>query len=94
MIAIGRLLYFLLDVYMWIIIAEVVISWLIVFDVINVRNPKAQNLLAMVAKITSPVMKPIRKYIPPVAGLDLSPIVAIFGIMLLQGLVTRVFLGY
>ncbi len=89
--AIGSLLLFALDVYMWIIIAEVVISWLIVFDVINVRHPKAQSLLEIVARLTRPVMKPIRKVIPPIAGLDLSPIVAIFAIMVLQQLVVRIF---
>ncbi len=89
----GNLLLFALDVYMWIIIAEVVISWLIVFDVINVRHPKAQSLMTLVTKLTDPVMKPIRKVIPPIAGLDLSPIIAIFGIMLAQQIVVGIFYG-
>jgi YggT family protein len=93
MIAIARFLIFVLDVYMWIIIAEVVISWLIVFDVINIRNPKAQNLLNIIAKLTRPVMEPIRKVIPPIAGLDLSPVIAIFGIMLLQQVIYGIVYG-
>ena len=87
----GELLIFALNIYMWIIIAEVVISWLIVFDVINVKNPKAQNLIALIGKLTAPVMKPIRKYMPPIAGLDLSPLVAIIAIMIVERLIMVVF---
>lgn len=94
MSAIGQLLLFLLNLYTWVIIAEVVISWLIVFDVINVKNHKAKQLLKLMKKLTDPVMKPIRKYVPPIAGLDISPIIAIFGIMLVQHLVLIIFPVY
>lgn len=90
---IARILLLALDIYMWIVIAEVVISWLIVFDVINVRHPKAQNLMDLISKLTSPVMGRIRKVIPPIAGLDLSPVMAIFAIMLLQQIVIGIFYG-
>ncbi len=89
----GSLLLLALDIYMWIIIAEVVISWLIIFDVINVRNAKAQSLISLIKRLTDPVMKPIRNFVPPVAGLDLSPIIVIFGIMLAQQLVVGIFYG-
>lgn len=87
----GQILLFALEVYWWTIVAEVVISWLILFGVINVRHPKAEALIGLLHKLTEPVMKPIRKVIPPIAGLDLSPIVAIFAIMMLQQVVYQIF---
>ncbi|MFN3826953.1 MAG: YggT family protein [Micavibrio sp.] len=88
---IGSLLHFALEIYFYIIIASVIISWLIAFEVLNVKNPQAQNLVKLLNKLTEPVYKPLRKYIPPIAGIDVTPIVVIFGIFLLQELVIRVF---
>ncbi|HEY0900690.1 MAG TPA: YggT family protein [Micavibrio sp.] len=86
---IGNLLIFLLDVYFYIIIASVIISWLIAFEVINVKNPQAQNLINLLNKVTEPVYKPLRKFIPPIGGIDITPIIVIFGIFLLQNLIVR-----
>lgn len=94
MFMIGKLLLLALDIFFWIIIAGVVVSWLIVFDVINTRNAQAANLLRLLHKITDPVYRPLRKFIPPIAGIDLSPIVVIFGIMLAQRAVVYVFMRY
>lgn len=88
---IGSLLHFALEIYFYIIIASVIISWLIAFEVLNVKNPQAQNLVKLLNKLTEPVYKPLRKYIPPIAGIDVTPIIVIFGIFLLQELVIRVF---
>jgi YggT family protein len=87
----AQLILFALEVYMWIIIAEVVISWLVLFGVVNLQHPKAQSLVRLINKATEPVMGPVRKVVPPIAGLDLSPLVVIFGIMLLKGLVVSLF---
>ena len=90
-IIIGKLLMLLLDIFFWIIIIQVVMSWLIAFDVINVRNAQAQNLLALIAKITDPVYKPLRKFIPAIAGIDITPIIIIFGISILKNIVAQIF---
>lgn len=92
MAAIGQLLIFILQVYFYIIIASVIISWLIAFEVLNVKNPQAQNLVNLLNKATEPVYKPLRKYIPAIAGIDITPIIVIFAIFLLQELVARVFI--
>ncbi len=86
---IAQLLITALDIYIYIIIANVIISWLIVFDVVNIRNPKAANLICLLEKVTDPVYKPLRKYIPPIGGIDLTPIIIIFGIYLLQNIILR-----
>ncbi len=88
---IGQILLFLLDVCFWIIIAQVILSWLIAFEVINIRNPQAANFVRLVDKITAPVYTPLRKVIPPIAGIDITPIILIFGIYLLQSIVVSVF---
>lgn len=92
--AIGQLLLFLLDVCFWIIIIQVVLSWLVAFQVVNLSNPQAANLVRLMERITAPVYNPLRKYIPAIAGIDISPIIIIFAIYLLKELVARVFFGY
>lgn len=88
----GQILILALDFYLWIIIASVVISWLLAFDVISLRNPQAQNLVRLIGKATDPVFIPLRKYIPPLGGFDLTPLVVIFGIYLLQRMIAQLFI--
>ena len=89
---IGNLLILALDIYIYVIIASVIISWLLVFEVINARNPQAQNLVRLLARATEPVYKPLRRYIPPIGGIDITPIVIIFGIYLLQRIIAEIFI--
>lgn len=91
MLVIGQFLIFLLNVFYWIIILQVVLSWLITFEVINIRNPQAANFIRLIDRITAPVYKPLRKFIPPIAGIDITPIVVIFAIYLLKSLVASIF---
>jgi len=91
MSAIAQLLLFILNAYIWIIIASVAISWLIAFEVINVRNPKAANIVRLLNKLTDPVFRPLRKFIPSIGGIDITPIIVIFIIFVLQNLVVRLF---
>lgn len=78
------ILSFAITVYIWIIIIQVLISWLVVFDVINVNNQKAQNLIGLLKKATDPVFKPLQKYIPAIGGIDITPIVVILGLTFLE----------
>jgi YggT family protein len=78
---------------MWIIVVSVILSWLVVFEVVNVRNEKAANLMRLLDKATDFVYKPLRKYVPAIGGIDITPIIVIFGIMMLQKLVARIFFG-
>ncbi len=91
MILIGKLLLLALDVYFWIVISSVVISWLIAFDVFNVRNPQAANLVRLLEKATEPVYRPLRKFIPSLGGIDVTPIVVIFGITIAKNIVAWIF---
>ena len=75
------------DIYIGILIVQIAISWLINFEVINAGNAQAQNLIRLLQKLTDPVYKPLRKYIPPIGGIDITPIIVILGLNLLRGLV-------
>lgn len=88
---IGKLLILLLDIFFWIIILQVVLSWLIAFDVVNVKNPQAQNLIRLIGRVTDPVYKPLRKFIPSIGGIDVTPIIVIFAISILKNIVARIF---
>lgn len=87
MILIGKILLFALEVYFWIIIIQVVLSWLIAFEVINIKNPQAANFVRMLEKATEPVYRPLRKYIPAIGGIDITPIIVIFAIYLLKDII-------
>ncbi len=67
------------NIFVGIIILQVAINWLIIFDVINTRNEQAQNLIKLLKKVTDPIYTPLRKYIPPIGGIDITPIVVLLG---------------
>ena len=81
---IAALLIEVLEVYKWIVIAAVIVSWLIVFNVINTYNNFVRSLLHMLSALTEPVFRRVRKILPPMGGLDLSPIVVFVIIITLQ----------
>lgn len=91
---IGNILIFLLEIYTFIIIIQVVMSWLIAFGVINTQSPQARRLIMALDKLTDPVMQPVRRYVPSIGGIDVSPIIVIFAIMLVKNLVARIFFGF
>lgn len=79
------LIIMLLNVYIWLVIAGVVVSWLVVFDVLNIRNKWVYRLVELLNRATRPVMDQLRRVIPSLGGIDLSPMIVIFGIYILQG---------
>jgi len=93
MVLLGNILLLALDIYFWIIILSVVVSWLIAFDVVNIRNQQAANLVRLLEKATEPVYRPLRKFIPPIGGIDITPIIVIFGIYLAKHIVITLFIA-
>lgn len=87
---IADILFLLLNVYLWIVIAYVIVSWLVAFGVFNASNPRARQIVEVLQKLTDPVMKPIQKAIPPIAGIDLSPIIVIIGIQIIKRIIAHV----
>ncbi|MBN9588471.1 MAG: hypothetical protein BGN85_08420 [Alphaproteobacteria bacterium 64-11] len=85
---IAALLIQILEIYKWIVVAAVIVSWLTAFNVINVHNNFVRTLLRILMALTEPVFRPIRRIIPPIGGLDLSPIVVFVIIWFLQYSIT------
>ena len=81
---IAALLVELLEFYKWVVILAVIVSWLTAFNVINVHNNFVRTVLRILLALTEPVFRPVRKVLPPIAGLDLSPIVVFVIIWFLQ----------
>ena len=79
-----KVVLYLLDLVWWLIIISVVASWLVAFGVINTRNPTVYRLLDILNRLTDPILRPIRRLIPPMGGLDLSPMIVLLIIFLLQ----------
>jgi YggT family protein len=73
-----------LNLYWWVIIIMAVMSWLLAFDVINMRNDLVRSLWNMSNALTEPVLRPIRRFLPPVAGMDISPIVLLLLLSFVQ----------
>lgn len=82
-----RLLYFidfLLNLYIFVLIAQAVLSWLIVFNVVNTRSPAVSAVGEFLYRITEPVLRPIRQALPNFGSIDVSPLVVILIIYFLQ----------
>ena len=85
---IAALLIQVLEIYKWIVIAAVIVSWLTAFNVINVHNNFVRTLLRILMSLTEPVFRQIRRVVPPISGLDLSPIIVFVIIWFLQYSIT------
>lgn len=91
------LLVYLIDmafnIAFFVIILQVAISWLIMFDVVNTSNQQAQRLVDLLHRLTEPVYKPLRRYIPPIGGIDLTPLIVMIGLSFLQSIIIGMLLS-
>ncbi len=67
----------LIDLYTWVVIIAVVVSWLVAFGVINTFNHFARSVVQVLDALTDPVFRQVRRVIPPIGGLDLSPLIVL-----------------
>src|SRR5687768_4617919 len=84
----------LLSVLMWIIIIQVVISWLFAFNVLNASSGGVRAFALALERITAPIYRPIRKLLPDFGGIDFSPIVILILIQVLKKLLAGVVAQY
>lgn len=84
MIELLRFISFLLDLYSYVLIASIILSWLIAFNVVNTRNNIVATVGDVLYRLTEPVLAPIRKRLPAMGNLDLSPIVVFLAIVFIQ----------
>jgi YggT family protein len=97
LLAIVEILKLLLTVATWIIIIQVILSWLLAFNVLNVSSGGVRALVLALERITAPVYRPIRRLLPDFGGIDFSPLVVLILIQVLQklldGVVAQYYLG-
>ena len=75
---------FLVDIIFWIIIIQVILSWLINFDVLNLRQPLVWQIWNGLNRLLEPIYRPIRNVLPDLGGIDITPVIVLFLLFALQ----------
>ena len=73
-----------LQLYVWIVIAMAIFSWLIAFNVVNTRNQAVAMIGDFLYRITDPALRPIRSFLPNLGGIDISPVILFLIIIFIQ----------
>ena len=79
----------ILDLYIWLLIAAAILSWLVAFNVVNARNQFVAMVGDFLFRVTEPVLRPIRNMLPSLGGIDVSPVVVILIIILIKDIIVR-----
>jgi YggT family protein len=78
---------YLLTLYIYVLIAMAVMSWLIAFRIVRMDHPAVRMVLELLYRLTEPVLRPIRKAMPDLGGIDISPVIVILIIIFIQSVV-------
>jgi YggT family protein len=84
----------LLSVLTWIIIGQVILSWLLAFNVLNVHSGGVRNFIVALDRLTAPLYRPIRRMLPDFGGIDFSPLVILILIQVIKKLLAGVVVQY
>ena len=83
----------IITIYLWIIIINALLSWLIAFNVLNTQNRFVYSILEFTYKLTDPLLNYIRRFLPNLGSIDISPVILILLIYFVRDLITNIF-GY
>ena len=89
MTSVLQILLYALDIAQWVVLAHVIMSWLINFQVLNYRQPIVQQVWDVLQRITGPVYTRVRRYLPATGGIDFAPLVVLFVIFALRIIITN-----
>lgn len=78
-----------LQIFRWVLLATIIMSWLVAFNVINTRNEFVAQVWRGLLALTEPVLRPIRRLMPRLSGIDISPIVAFIAIFAIEAVILR-----
>jgi YggT family protein len=78
-----------LQIYIWLLIAAAVLSWLVAFNVVNTRNQVVATVGDFLYRLTEPLLRPIRSMMPNLGGIDVSPVILILLILFLENVIVR-----
>jgi YggT family protein len=76
-----------IDLYIWVVIAGAILSWLIAFNVVNTQNRFVFTVADMLYRVTEPALRPIRNVIPNLGGIDISPVILILFLLFIRDVV-------
>ena len=89
MTSLFQILMLILGIVKFFILAHVIMSWLLNFQVLNIRQPLVAQIWDMLTRILEPIYGPLRRILPPMAGIDLAPLVALIAVYVLQIVLTN-----
>ena len=78
------LLYRIIDIYFYILIINIVLSWLIAFNIVNMQNKIVVTILYATNRLTDPLLNPVRRILPNLGGIDISPIILVLCLLFIQ----------
>ena len=78
-----------LQIYIWLLIAAAVLSWLVAFNVVNTRNQVVSMIGEFLYRATEPLLRPIRQMLPNLGGIDVSPVILSLIILFLENVIVR-----
>ncbi len=81
----------IINLYIWVLIIHVVISWLVAFNVLNTANRFVYSVLDISYRLTSPPLNFIRRFLPNLGSIDISPVILILGLMFIRNFVFEMF---
>ena len=81
----------LINIYLWVIIINALLSWLVAFNILNTQNRFVFSVLETTYKLTDPALNKIRRFVPTFGSIDISPIILILALMFLRNLVFEIF---
>jgi YggT family protein len=87
-----NLIYTIIQLYIFVIIAAAVMSWLVAFNVLNTHNRFVAVVYDMLNRLTEPALRPIRRILPNLGGIDISPVILILLLIFLQNLLLEYFI--
>ncbi|MBX3517287.1 MAG: YggT family protein [Rhodospirillales bacterium] len=85
------LLMTVIDLYIWVLIAGAILSWLIAFNIVNTQNRFVYSVGDFLYRVTEPALRPIRRYLPNLGGIDISPLVLILLLLFAQQVLARLY---
>ena len=81
----------IITIYLWIIIINAILSWLVAFNILNTQNRFVFSVLDVTYKLTDPALNKIRRFIPTFGSIDISPVILILLLMFLRNIVFEIF---
>lgn len=84
----------IVELIVWVVIASAIMSWLVAFGVVNTRNQFIRMVVDTLYRLTEPMLRPIRRMLPNLGGIDISPVVLLVGLYFLRYVVNYYFGGF